>query len=149
NGEAGSEPRLLRDGDDARGDGIARARKMAFLSVDAHDAAVGTVDAAQDPDQGGLARAVLPDDGVDFATRHGEVDAVKRDRSAKAFAHALGVHGRTSHHESIRCHIAARRQRRSVYLGTNATCIFGSVSLPRSMMTSLSSATVQSRIGTS
>ena len=149
NGEGRHEPQLLRDGHDARGDGIARARKMAFLPVDAHDAAVGTVNAAQDPDQGSLARAVLPDDGVDFAPRHGEVDAVKRDCGAKAFAHALGVHRRTSHRESIRCHIAARRRRRSVYLGTNATCIFGSVSLPRSMMTSLSSAIVQSRIGTS
>ena len=33
--------------------------------------------------------------------------------------------------------------------GTKATCIFSSVKRPRSMMTSLSSATVQSRIGTS
>ena len=39
---------------------------------------------------------------------------------------------------------AIERQR-----GTKATCIFSSVNLPRSMITSLSSATVQSRIGTS
>ena len=63
-----------------------------------------------------------------------EVDAVEGDRRAEMFAHALSAGGRVAH----------RHQR-----GTNATCIFSSVNLPRSMMTSLSSATVQSRMGTS
>ena len=75
-----------------------------------------------------------PDDGVDLAEGDVEVDAVERDRRAEMLADGFGACGRVS----------SSHQR-----GTKATCIFSSVNLPRSMMTSLSSATVQSRIGTS
>ena len=55
------------------------------------------MDAAQNADQRGFARAVLPDDGVDFAKRHVEVDAVERDRGAEPFADALSADGGTGH----------------------------------------------------
>jgi len=73
------------------------AGKVAFLPVEADDAAVGTMDAAQNADQRGFARAVLPHDGVDFAKRHIEVDAVERNRCAEPFADALSADGRTGH----------------------------------------------------
>ncbi len=111
--------------------------KVALLSVDANRAAVGTMHAAEDADQRRLAGAVLADDGVDLAERHVEVDAVERERRAEVLADACCARRRKGHAQ-------IRHQR-----GTNATCIFSSVNLPRSMMTSLSSATVQSRIGTS
>ena len=91
------EAQVLRDGHDAGGDGVAGARKMTFLPVEADDAAVGTMDAAQDADQRRFAGAVLPDDGVDFAQRHVEVDAVERHRRAEPFADALSADGRTGH----------------------------------------------------
>src|SRR5262249_59751861 len=72
-------------------------RKMTFLPVEADDAAVGTMDASQNADQRGFARAVLPDDGVDFAIRHVEVDAVERHRRAEPFGDALSACGRTGH----------------------------------------------------
>src|SRR6185295_8915240 len=122
NGECRYEPQLLRDGHDARSDGITRAYKLAFFPVDADDAAVGTMDATQDADQRGFAGAVLADDGVDFAKRHSEVDAVERDRRAESFAPILATRRSTTPRESIRRHIGAWR-RRSVHLGTNATCI--------------------------
>ena len=70
---------------------------MTFLPLEAEDAAVGTMDAPQNADQRGFARAILPHDGVDFAKRHVEVDAVERDRRAEPFADALSADGRTGH----------------------------------------------------
>ena len=103
------EPQVLGNGHDAGGDGVVGARKVAFLPVEADDAAVGTIDAAQNADQRRFARPVLPDDGVDFAKRHVEVDAVERNRRAEPFTDALSADGRTGHRESIRCHSGAPR----------------------------------------
>src|SRR6185295_4061783 len=100
-------------------------------AVDDDGTAVGAVHAAEDADQRRLARPVLADDGMDFAEADVEVDVVER----KGGAEMLGQRGDAG----------GRRRHR----GTNATRIFSSARRPRSMMTSLSSATVQSRIGTS
>jgi len=52
-----------------------------------HVAPVGAEPAATDGERGGLARAVGADEAEDRATRHGEVEPVKRPDAAIAFAH--------------------------------------------------------------
>jgi hypothetical protein len=99
------QPQLLRNGHDAGGDGIVRAREMAKPAVDEDIAAVWTMHAAEDADQGRLAGAVLADDGVDLAKGHVEVDAVERDRRAELLADRFGACGRMAHRIN-----AARRQ---------------------------------------
>ena len=126
------QAQLLRDRHDAGGDRIARAREMSLLAGDPDNAAVGTMDTRQNSDQRRFPGAVLTDDGVDLADADIEVDIVERQRRAELLADACCARRRNGHHR-----------------GTKATCIFSSVNFPRSMMTSLSSATVQSRIGTS
>ena len=103
-------------------------------AVDPNRAAIRTPDAAQNADQRGFAGAILADDGMDLRRRR------RRSRRRR---------GRPS-----RRNVCSRPQRwrpggSSHQRGTNATCIFWSVNMPRSIMTSLSSATVQSRMGTS
>ena len=91
------QPQLLRDGDDAGGDGVARAGEMPLLSVHANNAVVGTVHAAENADQRGLAGAVLADDGVDLAEADVEVDAVERERRAELLADACCARRRMGH----------------------------------------------------
>jgi hypothetical protein len=82
------QPQLLRDGNDAGGDGVARAGEMAGLAGDENIAAVGTMHTAEDADERRLAGAVLADNGVDLAERHVEVDAVERGGRAELLADA-------------------------------------------------------------
>ena len=91
------QPQLLRNGHDAGGDGVARAREVPLRAVDPNRAAIGTPDAAQNADQRGFAGAILADHGVDFAGADVEVDAVERERRAEMFAHALSAGGRVAH----------------------------------------------------
>ena len=83
------QAQLLRDGHDAGGDRVVRAREMAGLAVDEDVAAVGTMDAAEDADQRRFAGAVLADDGVDLAEADVEIDAVERDRGAEMLGDRL------------------------------------------------------------
>jgi len=83
------QAQLLRDGHNACGDGVMRTGEVTFLTRDAQCTAVGTMHAAQNPDQRRLAGAILPDDGVDLAEAHIEIDAVESERGAEPFAHAF------------------------------------------------------------
>src|SRR5262249_6817862 len=94
------QAKLLRDGHDAVGDRVVRARKVPLAPIDSHDPAVGLVHAAEDTDQRGFAGAVLADDGVDFAEPDVEVDAVERERGAESFADAFDAGGRMGHRVS-------------------------------------------------
>ena len=132
------QAQLLRDGHDAGGDGIVRTVKVALLSVDAESCR-----------------------GRDDARRRGCGSAWtcrRRSRPTMAWISPNATSKSTPSSASVapKCLLmpaalaAGRVTRKSCHQrGTNATCIFSSVNLPRSMMTSLSSATVQSRIGTS
>src|SRR5262249_21594324 len=110
--------------------------------------------AAENPDQRRLARTVFPDDRVDLAKAHIEIDAVEGQRRAEMFAaplEARGRHGRLHSLWAPSCRSSPRKRGPSAncldarlrgherisasYRGTNATCIFGSVNLPRSMIT--------------
>ena len=75
--QIGDQRKFLEDDGDAGGDGVVIAVKLACLAVD-HDAArVGPVNAAENFHQGGLASAVLAQQGVDLAGRDRQADAVQ------------------------------------------------------------------------
>ena len=59
------------------------------LAADEDLAAVGLGQAGKDPDQGGLARAVRPDQAVHLAWKDREGDAFQRLRAAVSLADCL------------------------------------------------------------
>ena len=74
-----------------------RAGKDVPLSRDENIATVRPVHAAKNADQGGLAGAVLADDGVDLSGPHIEVDAVKGNRCIEPLADAVRPKERKVH----------------------------------------------------
>jgi hypothetical protein len=70
-------PRDAEGGELVRPDGVAAA-------AEEHLARVRLGEAAQDVEQGGLARSVRPDDAHDVPGRHGERNGVERGQAAEA-----------------------------------------------------------------
>src|SRR3989475_32025 len=133
--DPGTLPRRDRPGEPAdvarlQGGGrLARVAESASDTIHEDASGVGLVDAGEDLDQRGFAGAVLADDRVDFARCELERDLVESLSGEEALAEPLGDDHR--------------------HRATRGTIILGSTTRPRSMMTSPSSITVQSRIGTS
>ena len=73
---------------DAEPVGVGHAADLGRPAVDADFALIGTVDAAQDIDEGGLSGAVLAEQGMDLPAAQLEVHAVQRDDAAEALADA-------------------------------------------------------------
>ena len=130
------QAQLLRDGDDAGGDGVVRAGEMAEPAVDRRSRR-GRGDARR--------RGCGSASTCRRRSRrrgHGSRRSRRRNRRRRARASRRNA-CRSPRRVAGRIGSSASTRRRS------ATCIFSSVNLPRSMITSLSSVTVQSRIGTS
>src|SRR5262245_1135508 len=114
---------------------------MTGLAFDGNVAGVRLVRAPEDAHQSRFAGAVLADQRVNFARADIKVDAVQRAGRTKMLGDIFYACDRP-HHGSAKRRVGCQR-------ATRATRILSSTNLPRSMITSLSSATVQSRIGTS
>ena len=127
--ERGDQAQLLRDQREPGAERLARVAESASDTIHEDASGVGLVDAGEDLDQRGFAGAVLADDRVDFARCELERDLVESLSGEEALAEPLGDDHR--------------------HRATRGTIILGSTTRPRSMMTSPSSITVQSRIGTS
>src|SRR5262249_16967515 len=107
-------------------------------ALDRHRACVRLNDAVEDAHERGFSRPILADERMNLAGHDVEADVMERHRGTKALGYVAGAdRGRE------------RARRHSAHRATRATCIFSSANRPRSMTTSLSSVTVQSRIGTS
>ncbi len=68
-------PKLLVDHLNPAGHGALGAAEVDFLTVDTEAATVRAVDPADDPRQGGLAGAILPDECEDFTAADAQVYA--------------------------------------------------------------------------
>ncbi len=130
------QPQLLGDHDDAGGERGARIGEAARRAVEPHGPAVRLVGTAQNLDQGRLAGAVLADQRVDLAAAQRERHVGERLGGAEPLREVVDGEPRIGH--------GTRGQR-----ATRATVIRASTKHPRSITVSLSSMTVQSRIGTS
>ena len=111
-----AEVDLLVDGADPELLGVERRSDGDLLAIEGDRARVGSLDAGQDLDQGGLACAVLPDQRVDLAAGHREVDVAEcldaREGLVDAFHHDdVGV--RFGHHGPQRVANGAARGDRS------------------------------------
>ena len=78
-GEVVGQHEVLEDHPDALGDRVGGGRERDLGAVDADRPVVGLLHAVQDLHQGGLAGAVLPDQGVDRPAADGDVDVVVGD----------------------------------------------------------------------
>src|ERR1700738_3212191 len=85
------QAQLLRDGYNARRNRVVRTGKIARPPGNENAPAVGTAHATQNADQGGLAGAILADDGVNFAGVDFEVDMVERNIGFESLADILRV----------------------------------------------------------
>ncbi len=70
---------VLVDHTDAALDRVARRLEVDLLAVDAQPAAIGSIETGDDAHQGGLASAVLADQGMDFAVAGIEGDVLVGD----------------------------------------------------------------------
>ena len=93
-GEVGAEVHLLVDRRDPGLLGRAGSREHLLLAADPDRARVDAVDPGQRLDQGGLARAVLPHEGVHLAGQQAEVDPVERLDSGKGDRDVAHLHHR-------------------------------------------------------
>src|SRR5262249_7371718 len=96
NGEISEEVTLLEDGDDAGGAGVVGRAEGDEPAVEAYLAGVGCEDAGEDVEEGGLAGAVLADEGVDGAGTQDEGDAAQGHDAGERLADVVefdGVHG--------------------------------------------------------
>src|ERR1700722_19094647 len=82
---------LLEDGGDSRCLRCARGRDSERLAVPFKRSRLGTDDPAQNLDERALARAVLPDNGMNLARSNRNRARVQRDRLAKGAAKVLGL----------------------------------------------------------
>jgi hypothetical protein len=73
---------------DAGGDGLLGGAQVGGLPADEDLALVGPVHAVEDLHEGGLARAVLTDDGVDRAPLDPQMDVGVRHHAGEAFGDA-------------------------------------------------------------
>ena len=92
----GNKHEVLMHHADAEGDGVARTRDLRGVAIDDNLAGIGLQQAVEDVHQGGFARAVLADKGVDFAAPHLEADVVVGQHARPALgdvAHLDGVGG--------------------------------------------------------
>ena len=104
-GQVGDLVELLVDGGDAGDLRLAGRGEVDRLALEDHLAGVALVDAGQDLHQGGLAGAVLADQGVDLALADVEVDVGERQHAGEAL-------GDPTHLEE-ELPILVRRSRRS------------------------------------
>ena len=79
---------------DASGDGVLWRAEANLGAAHADGPLVGTLHPVEDLHERRLARAVLPDDGVDLARHHPESDAVVGHDSGKALCDPLELYGR-------------------------------------------------------
>ena len=96
--EVGEEGGLLIDHRDARGLAFGNVPERHRLSIDPELAGVEVIQASEDLDEGGLARTVLADQGVDFAredvdrsVREGDDRTECLDRRAEGQARFGGI----------------------------------------------------------
>jgi hypothetical protein len=71
------------------------------LVIDVARVAAMAVDAAQHLHQGGFAGAVFPDDGVDLAAAHPQVDIVERNDAREGLAYRAHFQDRVRHITSL------------------------------------------------
>ena len=76
-GESGEHPAALRHESDARAGDVVRRPSHHLLAVHAYRTCAGAQQPGHGVDDGGLARAVVADDRVYRAGRHGEVEPVQ------------------------------------------------------------------------
>ena len=95
-GQRAEEPEVLVHHAQPRGDRVERGGQPHLAAVAQHLAGVGPVQAVEDRHQGGLARAVLPDDGVHGPAVEDQVHAVDREDGTEPLGDAaqLGRGGR-------------------------------------------------------
>ncbi len=129
--QGGHQAQLLRDHDDAGGQRGPRIGERARRAVQHEAAGVGLMLAAQDLDQGRFSGAVFADQRVDRAARQGQRDVAQGLGRVEAFRDPVD------------------REMNNRQRATRATVMRGSTRRPRSTTRSLSSITLQSRIGTS
>jgi hypothetical protein len=82
--EDGDEHEVLMDHPDAGGHGVARTPEPLNLVVQQDLALIGLVQAVEHVHQGGLARTVLAQQGVDLPRLDHQIDVVVRDEGAEA-----------------------------------------------------------------
>ena len=97
NRQGRDESQLLRNGGNARRDGIVRAAEVIGLAINRDLALIGPVHAAQNPRQRRFAGAVLADQGVDLARHHVEIDTIERARRAELLGDAARAGRRSIH----------------------------------------------------
>ena len=90
-GEGREEVELLVDDADAEALGVAGMADFDGAAVDLNPGGVGLGDAGEDAREGALARAVLADQGVDFAAAEREACAAERPDAAVVFGDAFGL----------------------------------------------------------
>ncbi|SCE17053.1 hypothetical protein GA0115252_13345 [Streptomyces sp. DfronAA-171] len=90
-GEVGDDGGLLVDAGDLGAPGGAVGEGGRGGAVEADSAAVGCLEAGEERDEGGLARAVAPDEGVRLARPDGEPAVGEGDRRAVPLAHGAGL----------------------------------------------------------
>jgi hypothetical protein len=106
-GELAVEARLLVDGGDPQRLGVARVMDVHRLVVEADGPGVRLIDPGDDLDEGGLAGAVLADQGVHLAGTHVEVHMVERLDARKGFADVLQLQEGCGHDGSSPLSVAA------------------------------------------
>ncbi|EFG64279.1 tat (twin-arginine translocation) pathway signal sequence [Streptomyces sp. SPB074] len=90
-GEVGDDGGLLVDAGDLGAPGRAVGEAGGGGAVEADLAAVGGLEPGEERDEGGLARAVAPDEGVRLARPDGETSVGEGDGGAVALAHRAGL----------------------------------------------------------
>ncbi len=91
---------------------LARRGQVDGAAADRDGPLVRAVDPRQHLHDGGLAGAVLPDEGVHLARRHGERGAADGVHGAEALVHALQGDGRGARHEDASARAGRRRTSR-------------------------------------
>ena len=117
--EVGDERELLEDADDAGVAGGGGRGEGDGAAVEGHGAVVGLHHAGHDLDEGGLAGAVLAEDGVDAARADGELGVGQRHDAAVALGHAVHAEERLVGHG---VHPAARGRGRLAAAPRRSTC---------------------------
>ena len=85
------------DHPDVAGDGIVWAVDLNLLAVEQDFTFVGLVEAVEDLHQGALACTILPEQGVNLAGFHIEIDLIVRQHAGKAFGDAAHLEHRGGH----------------------------------------------------
>jgi hypothetical protein len=106
-GEVADQGRVLVDRGQPPGPGLGRAVQLHRLAVDRDRAAVVAEHAGEDLDQGRLAGAVGPEQGVHLARGHRQVDRPQSDHRAKGLGHGGRLQERLGH-QRVRVELLAR-----------------------------------------